>query len=1218
MSTTNPVPSVPSLIGSVTVQPTSVQPGQPVLVAVCDASGKPISDPTITVIIQGVSGSSRYFQFPAVGTITLWVSAAQGQVTQTAQASVTVAGVPMAFRKSLTAPVVKEMPIIQISSVLGQPYAAAFALGNPPSISGALAAAVNKSNATNIATVSPAKPLAVPVNAPTTAKVAISRAALIAPTSSVPAVAIAPEKVALALSSVTPTSAVIGTIAEPTDALGIELTKTLATLPPTQVTRIAPTSVKTGATTTATLSAVLTAMGGLQITPEATGYRWDFGDGQTLTTQSPNATHDYSASIQAGDLTRSFNVTCTVAHDSVTVTRTLVLHSAYGLCKRLGIIVPRVTGSAYAKFNQVAFSASMTVYNLEATPITLNSMACVPLSDAASYAPPAPKFTTMQNPVTVGAKSTSAIAVYIPVSELQVAGAQINSFAVYYSGSMQAGAGKTVPVRFSYVFRIALADQWVLKLPASSAFSGANWNLTGVLGAVSGVVTHPSVAVSQAGGQVLDPATKTVAITLPSNTTDLKTQSSVQSAIDAGMTSIAQNATAPAAKGPAVFPPAKGLGGTPAPSPKPIDLTYDPLSPPPVAAGNECYPDDISDADAAAATAAQLVCQLTTQVETVTVPSAFQNALQGDIILSPAPVGTGDMIAALFKALTPPQHHGHSGMMTANFYEITHCTASPQRISSNLNKDVLGIPTSLNPDLLQYAWPGSMTQSIDDATTELSYLDPGNTSYSLQSFNTDSEGEGYEVIPPLVIKPLPENEATVRTKLRAAADTARSKGAHYDSSGKLQTKGGCYYSFYCYTNPQISAGFGDAAGADAGWAQGMSPAVCSSFVWLSLKESGIPLVTANQYETLADFSATAVAGGAQVGPQTLDGLTYYPAAERVAAGNALYQLFMEQALDQEGGFGTIPGINQAIAGPLADQLLNIFASGNPNLAGSSAWQNPGDGNAVSPDNIIFWNPPYYGYAEPLQYLPRHTEQYTVSKWTKKPATSGSIKGKVTLDGNPVASAHVWVYLPGGDTHTASDGSYTLSNIPIGAYSLKAQAVATTNGISVQYTNGETGQSVTLTSGSPNVTENLSLQGNLLPFRRLDISYSISCDHGDYNPFNTHGIQKGGPYSRSLDVNPGQVTNSLTYTYDYNGGGYFHIDYVFSIALLQDYSIEVTLTGTMYDDNNPPNFQTQYTLPPFNVPMGGTWSGWTNMENSNGYHNGPANFTFSVTNNQQTG
>jgi hypothetical protein len=50
---------------------------------------------------------------------------------------------------------------------------------------------------------------------------------------------------------------------------------------------------------------------------------------------------------------------------------------------------------------------------------------------------------------------------------------------------------------------------------------------------------------------------------------------------------------------------------------------------------------------------------------------------------------------------------------------------------------------------------------------------------------------------------------------------------------------------------------------------------------------------------------------------------------------------------------------------------------------------------------MLWNPPYYGYAEPLQYLPRHTEQYTVSKWTKV-VTWGSIKGTVRANGAPRA------------------------------------------------------------------------------------------------------------------------------------------------------------------------------------------------------------------------
>jgi hypothetical protein len=1239
MPTPNPVPvstvSAPAagkLIGSVTVQPATVRPGEPVLVEVCDPSGKPISDPAVNVILQGVPGVSRYFQFPAAGTVTLLASATQGQTTETAQATVTIAGSPIAFRKSLSAPVVTEMPIIQIASVPGQPYAVAFKVGNPPSAAQKLASAVNKSNATNMPAAAAAKPAA-------------------------PAEPLPLARVVVPAASLTPASAAVlpaTAAAAPNDALGMELSKSLSTLPASQVLRIAPTTVKTGATTSATLSAVLTQAGGLKTPPEATSYQWTFGDGQTLTTQSPNATHDYSASIQAGDVTRSFNVTCRIVQDNITVTRTLVLHSAYGMCKRTGIIVPRVTGSTYASFEQIAFFGSLTVHNLEPSAITLSSMACVPLSDSASYSPAAPKFTNMQQPVTIGANSASAIGVYIPVSELQVAGAQISAFAVYYSGSMSAG-GRTTPVRFSYIFRIALQDQWILNVPGNSIFPVGKWNLSGVLQAVGNLTAQGATAVSRSGGQVVDPATHTVAIALSADPSAVATQSQVQAALKAGLTSIAVQSGALSAARPTLpqLTAARPLpAATPAATATPLtaaeriaepaaikdpvavaapiavrtpitapvlrDLTFDPLNPPPVAAGNQCYPDDISDADAATAAAKNLVCQLTSQVETVTVPGAFQNALQGDIILSPAPVGTGDLIAAMFSALTPPQHHGHSGIMTANFYEITHCTASANRISSNLNTDAVGIPTSLNADMLQYAWPGSLTQSIDDATSQLYFVDPNGNSYPLQSFNTDSEGQGYEVIPPLVVKPLPENEAAARAQLRQAADIARSKGAQYDSNGKLITKGGCYYCFYCYTDPQESQGFGDPAPASAGWAAGLSPAVCSSFVWLSLKEAGLPLVTKSGYETLADFTPAAVAGGAQVGPETLDGLIFYPAAERLNAANALYQMFMEQALSQEGGFGTIPGINQTIAGPLADQLLNMFASGNPNLAGSNAWQTPGDGNAVSPDNIIFWNPPYYGYAEPLQYLPKHTEQYTVSRWVQLPPTKGSVKGSVTLDGRPVANAHVWAYLPGGDAYTASDGSFTLPNIPLGTYALKAQAVVTTNGIGVEYTNGDNGQAVTLTSGNPNITANVSLQGNPLPYRRLDMTYSISCDHGDGNPFNTHGVQTAGPFSRSMDVNPGNVTNSLTYTYDYNGGGYFHIDYVFSIALLDDYSIEVTLTGTMYDDSNPPNFQTQYTLPPFNVPMGGTWSGWTNMENSNGYHNGPANFTFSVTNNQQTG
>jgi hypothetical protein len=1176
-----------TLMGKVLVQPQTVVPGQPVLVQVCDASGKPLSDPAVTVTIQGVPASARYYQFPTVGSRNLVVVAAREALHETTQVTVVVAGTAMTFRSSLTAPTVKEVPMLQVAWVPGQPYAATFTLGTTASVRRVLAEAITRASAARATT--PGITASVrPVLADAAAH-------------AMPAVQAAAAPAAPAVSHA------------PADALGAEFAKVITALPSEKVMRLAPTSTKT-AKGIATSSAVLAAVGGLQTKPAATSYRWDFGDGQTLTTQSPHVTHDYFPATQAGKVAHSFDVTCTVVHDNVTVKRTLVLHSAYGLCRRLGVIVPPVTGTAYATFQHVAFSASLIVHNLEASPITLNSMACVPLSDDATVALPAPKFTTMHVPVVVAARSASGLGVYIPLNQLQLGSAVVNGFAVYYSGEMQAG-GTSVPVRFSYAFRIPLSDSGRPNTTLPSQLAPASWDLGAALQAVTGLVTQPTGAVSKAGGQIVDPATKTVAIALSTNPGNLTTLVQVRSAVQAGLTSIALKTGAlTATRGSLRLPPS----ATPAPQSPTVhfDRKFDPLSPPPVAAGNECYPDDISDADAATASAQQLVCQLTNQTETETISSSFQNAQAGDVILSPAPVGGGDLIAAMFRALTPAQHHGHSGFMTANFFEITHCTASVDRITANVNTDAVGIPTSLNGNMLQYAWPGSITQSIDDATSNVNFKDPSGASYTMNSFNTDSQGDGFEIIPPLVVKPLPEHEAAARPPLRKAADTARSKGAQYDSGGNLVKKGGCYYSFYGYTDPQLSAGFTDAAGADALWAQGLSPAVCSSFVWLSLKEHNIPLVTSNQFEKLSDFSAIAVAGGAQVGPATLDGLIFYPQAERLQGAQALRQMFMNQALSKEDGLGTIPGVNEAIAGPIADQLLNVFASGNPNLVGSSAWQTPGVGNAVSPDNIIYWNPPYFGYAEPLQYLPRHTEQYTISKWTKV-ITWGSIKGKVRSSGAPVPNAHVWVYLPGGDAYTAADGSYTLNHIPIGQYKLKAQAVITTNGVSAEYTNGLDGQPITLTAANSNIVQNIELQGLPVNYRRVDMTYSMSCDHGDANPFNTHGVQTAGPFSRSLDVNPGQVTNSLTYTYDYNGGGYFHIDYTFTIALLQDLSIEVTLVGTMYDDGGG-GVQDQYSIAPFNVPIGGTWSGWTNMEHSNGYHNGPAIFTFSVTNNQQTG
>jgi hypothetical protein len=197
---------------------------------------------------------------------------------------------------------------------------------------------------------------------------------------------------------------------------------------------------------------------------------------------------------------------------------------------------------------KLSFYAFLMVHNLEAAAVTLNSMACVPVSGDRSVVPPAPQFTAMQVPMVVAANSASAVGVYVSLSQLRVSPAAVSGFPAYYSGSMPSGTETPVPVRFSYTFRISLADarRTGLALPAlvfpviwPVQFNPASWDLSGALSAVSGFVMQPSAAVSKAGGQIIDPATKTVAIALSANPHDLGTQAQAQAAIKAGLTGIA-------------------------------------------------------------------------------------------------------------------------------------------------------------------------------------------------------------------------------------------------------------------------------------------------------------------------------------------------------------------------------------------------------------------------------------------------------------------------------------------------------------------------------------------------------------------------------------------------------------------------------------------------------------------------------------------------------
>lgn len=636
------------------------------------------------------------------------------------------------------------------------------------------------------------------------------------------------------------------------------------------------------------------------------------------------------------------------------------------------------------------------------------------------------------------------------------------------------------------------------------------------------------------------------------------------------------------------------------------------LPPPgPVVAGQICDPSNISSADAATASANHLVCQLTSDTGTYNIPGQFLNALKGDVILSPA---NGSLIGNMLMALSPAQYHSHSGLMTGNFGQITHCTASEDRIGAYLNTDAVGIPTSFKSEQLQYLWPGSITQTVDNSVNGASWRDPQmpNKTYNIAGFSPENQtvwdGGRFVLIPPLVVKPLPENEGVARPRLQEAAGIALGKGATIDSNGSALSNAGCYYSFYCYTLPEQSAGFHNAADASAHWAQGASPAVCSSFVWLCMKQAGIACVTTSQFETSSDFSASAIADGAAAAANTLDGLSFYSVMERQLAGQVLFAELQSDIQNQEGAFSSVPVLGSEVASSLADQLVNDFAFGNPAMAGSSNWQNPGTGNAVSPDNILFWNAPCFGYTEPLQYLAAHQEQYTLSRWVSV-TQYGTIHGTVTVGGQPAANAYVWLY-DGMQTYTDPNGNYTFSQVAYGSYNIHASV--TQNGF--YFSNGAGGQAITLSSATEQY--NINIATGPSDFRTITMTLYLSCDHGDGNPFHTHGVEYEGPTTLTLQLSPWQITGSTSYSFDYDGGGYFNVQYKISLQLISDFSVNIEINTQIFDDGSGSLQQTGSPLQ-FNVAPDGLQHAFTTTTEATGtgYHNGPAILVATVTNSQ---
>lgn len=406
-------------------------------------------------------------------------------------------------------------------------------------------------------------------------------------------------------------------------------------------------------------------------------------------------------------------------------------------------------------------------------------------------------------------------------------------------------------------------------------------------------------------------------------------------------------------------------------------------------------------------------CQATD--EWTVAPAFIANARKGDVLLSP---GCG-FVGNLLRNVEPPQAYSHTGIMTRDFYEVRHSTAAAGRPK---HKDYTDAFTSagsdgIRPDVLQYGWPGVITQSVDHAFNGESMTDPDGHSFKLDGFSADPvlcEGD-VELVWPMIVKPPPGSPPSVREQLHTVADTAMGRNGHY--------------RFYAYTNGSIAIDSTYNAPPESGWAAGTSGTVCSQFIWSSLNQAGVTMEGPVMEE--GDVLA-----GAERDGLTLDGLYLYSTEERLKAGTWMYNTLYNTVFGKAGWFGN--ALTDA-ADDMGNQVANCFASDGCGREDKdhSLWRSdPGVGRAVSPDNILLWDGPdnggVYGYSEPLVY--RGGDYIRETVWQES-LGNGAVAGSVSLNGNPVADASVSI--AGLELFTGPDGEFLDEMIPAGTYEILA-------------------------------------------------------------------------------------------------------------------------------------------------------------------------------------
>lgn len=457
----------------------------------------------------------------------------------------------------------------------------------------------------------------------------------------------------------------------------------------------------------------------------------------------------------------------------------------------------------------------------------------------------------------------------------------------------------------------------------------------------------------------------------------------------------------------------------------------------------------------------EYVCQLVPDgYEMVHIPARIINAKKGDILLTPS---GNSLVGKMMLNVFPTQYYSHCGIMVENFSEVRHSTASEEWYIDNLTQDDdsdidINIDGVL-PDAVKYGWPGIITQSVSDTYygekmtgRQLKRQDTfnhfSNKEYIIKGF---SQYNSYLNKEPKVVKPSPFDEAAdyiannsrnVRSILKKVAEASKNIDGHY--------------RFYCYSKADIFFDNNYQAPDDVMrlfWANNpnrnpVSPTVCSSFIWAAIKNvtsENIVIEGTLESEERNPNSSVYV----ETDNETADGLYLYTEPERRRAALSLYNevltLAWEKIENEAGSLAGLVELVENISVELGNQFCNAFASDfcDERSLESTAWENPGVGRAVSPDDILNnWDGMrtqqvkygLYGYNERLVFRPERYMIVPKYKWVKV-RSKGIIKGKVVdnkgnyypnLQVNYTNNHHVITDANGNFEITQYAGNYTLT------------------------------------------------------------------------------------------------------------------------------------------------------------------------------------------------